>query len=679
MLKNFLSGFLAFMFLACVADGARAKTETIQAFWDTDNTVNQPINNAETVKIPDMAVDFDSENGAVTAIRVDGETITVEGESFMPFDVNQGEKETRNEKWVAWNNTEFLGLELLDVQTAVTRWKTGGWTVELFWILDSQRKMLGRKTCVRWDGDEEVKIRALWWRFPTLKGEESSYFYVPGQFPPKKVTLAELTQKQTAWERPGILQIAENRTAVFFMDYLDPTLDRGSTEVIRKGENGIQVTQVFNILGRMKSGTVQELGTTWMWVLSTDGESTLSEIHRGMAALGHTVPEGRPAEFQNMLLYSFHPGGSIGSNMQDLGGFSSAIPFVDRISATGANAVWMLPLESNGIYWPNDYYRFQDGLGTGDEFRALVKRMHDRGIYVMQDCVPHGGSNTYDRAKQHPEWLVYDEDGSTFHYWCFDFNWPTWREYMKNVAKYYMETYGVDGYRIDAVSGSKVPNWNPEIPYARASFAKLQAGFNMQKSIREGVKEVSPTHGGTLAEVGEDCFGLVSDAIYDFSGCYQVFQASRGMSAKEYVPALRRWLHECRLGGPKGMLRMRHSESHDSLRSQLWYGTTQARAIVALTAFIDGIPLLYQGQDVGNLETYAKIFAVRKALPEMQNAAYDYLGMEVPDGVFAVAYEKDGLRSVGLINFNSLPVRFNLAVSATEAENTPEKVSEKMS
>ncbi|MGN1274021.1 MAG: hypothetical protein ACI4UF_05470 [Thermoguttaceae bacterium] len=137
-----------------------------------------------------------------------------------------------------------------------------------------------------------------------------------------------------------------------------------------------------------------------------------------------------------------------------------------------------------------------------------------------------------------------------------------------------------------------------------------------------------------------------------------MFQASRSLPPAEYVKDLRRWLYECRLGGLKDQLRMRHSESHDSLRSQLWYGVRPSRAIVALTAMVDGIPLLYQGQEVGNIETYAKIFAIRKALPEMQNANYDYMSVPAPDGVFAVAYEKDGLRSVGFLNFNETPVRF---------------------
>jgi len=642
------------------------------------------LTSAKTVTLSDgkaLEADFDSETGLLAAIRFNGETLTVPNDHYMPFDLDQGEKETRNEKWVAWGKTEFLSLEQTDAQTVETRWKAdGNWNVSLFWTLDPNRQMLGRRVKITWNGPEEVKIRAFWWRFPSLKTDETAYFFMPGQFPPQKFPVSPDFGKHTAWDRPGIVQLSPTCSAIFFMDYTDPTLDSGSTEFSLTGEKdqpGLQTSQVFSMMGRVKPGNTQELGTTWLWFLPTDGENALRKLQDGYARLGIVCPAGTPKEFREMLLFSFHPGGWIGSNLQDLGGFRKAVPYVDRIVESGANAVWMLPVEDRGIYWPRDYYKFQEGLGTGDEYRALVKRMHDCGLYVMQDCVPHGGSNSFERAKQHPEWLVYDEDGSTFDYWCFDFNWPTWREYMKNVAKHYMREYGIDGYRIDAVGGSKIPNWNPEIPYARASFSKLQAGFNMQRSIREGVKEENPQRGGTLAEVGNDFFGLTSDAVYDFSGCYTVFQASRFQKPAEYVKNLRRWFYECRLGGLKDQLRMRHAESHDSLRSQLWYGVQPARAIVALTAMVDGIPLLFQGQEVGNIETYAKIFAIRKALPEMRNANYDYLGVPAPDGVFAVGYEKDGLRSVGFLNFNETPVQFTFKAEKAPAEkDAPSEVTE---
>jgi len=632
----------------------------------------------------EVLVDFDSETGGIQKLEFHGKSWIPEGDSFMPCDISQGVKETTDQKWIAWKNTEFIGLEQPDPKTVILRYRTGGWTVALTWFWDSEKKMLGRKVKFFWEGGEEIKIRAFWWRFPTFLCEDGAYFFTPGQFPPQKYLIAEMNGKRSCWDRPGIVQLAKDCSLIFIHDHADPTMDQGGTEFDRKvlpgeaktaadpgnsspetgGMIGVQVTQVFNIMGRIRPGDTQELGTTYLAFFAGDGEAALNSVHDCFERLGRTVPKDRPEVFQKLLLYSFHPGGSIGSNMQDLGGFSAALPFVDRIAETGANSVWMLPLEDRGIYWPRDYYRFQDGLGTGDEYRALVKRMHERGFYVMQDCVPHGGSNEFERAKQHPEWLVYDEDGSTFHYWCFDFNWPTWREYMKNVAKHYMKNYGVDGYRIDAVSGSKIPNWNPEIPYARASFAKLQAGFNMQRSIREGVKEESPVRGGVLAEVGNDFFGSVSDAVYDFAGCYQVFQSLRQDSPEVFVQNIRRWFHECRMGSMKGLLRMRHSESHDSVRSQYWYGTNAARAVVALTAMADGIPLIYQGQEVGNIETYARLFAVRKALPEMQNANFDYLGVPAPDGVWAVGYEKDGGRSVGFINFNDTPIEFELDVNA---------------
>lgn len=632
-----------------------------------ENTAAADVILGDSSETSGLKVVFNAENGQIQSVTFRGKERLIPNDAYMPFDFCQGEKDSRNGQWIAWNHTEFQGLEKCGERTVAARYSVGEWKVELIFFLDSDLEMLGRRMKITWNGGNELKIRAFWWRYPTLAVSEGASLWYPGDFPPQKTPISSLKEKRSkGFDHPSILQLADDCSALLFHNMRDPHADAGGSEFSLKGENGLQISQVYEILGRMKPGDSQELGTAYLWFVPETGDAALAHVHELYAHLGLTVPQDRPAEFQNLLLYSFHPGGWIGSNLQDLGGFSASIPFADRIAETGSNAVWMLPLEDRGIYWPRDYYKFQDGLGTGEEYKALVARLHERGLYVMQDCVPHGGSDKFERAKQHPEWLVYDEDGATFDYWCFDFNWPSWREYMKNVAKHYMKNYGVDGYRIDAVGGSKIPNWNPDIPYERASFSKIQAGFNMQASIREGVKEENPRHGGTLAEVGTDIFGVTSDAVYDFSGCYNVFHAVRFRSAEDFVSNVRQWLYESRLGAVEGLLRLRHSESHDSLRSQLWYGVKPARAVVALTAFIDGIPLLFQGQDVGNLEEYHRIFAVRSALPEMQNARYDYRSVAVPPGVFAAAYEKDGLKSVGLINFNDTPVRFRLAVPDTK-------------
>ena len=188
-----------------------------------------------------------------------------------------------------------------------------------------------------------------------------------------------------------------------------------------------------------------------------------------------------------------------------------------------------------------------------------------------QDCVPHGGSNTFPRAKEHPEWLAQNEDGSTLDYWCFDFNWPTWIDYMRDVVTFYTREYGLDGFRIDACGGSKIPNWNPAIPYARASHAQAQGGLAMQRALRQAVKAIRPD-GANLAEVGASIHGTVSDSTYDFNLCYEVLHDFRKVPADVFVPRLRRWLHEQQCAEVPDLVRMRHLESHDSLRSGLWYG-----------------------------------------------------------------------------------------------------------
>ncbi len=139
----------------------------------------------------------------------------------------------------------------------------------------------------------------------------------------------------------------------------------------------------------------------------------------------------------------------------------------------------------------------------------------------------------------------------------------------------------------------------------------------------------------------------------------------RNLAPAVWVQQIRRTLHEEQFSEVKDMLRLRHSESHDSLRSELWFGTEPMRALVALTAYIHGLPLIYQEQEVGNIEAFRKIFEVRARLPELQAGDADYLGVSVPDGVFACRRFKDGKESIVLINFNFKPVSFDLDLGST--------------
>jgi hypothetical protein len=602
-----------------------------------------------------LSVAWEAETGRVSAIRYRDELLTATADASPTFDLRDDAGWLIGPRRV---KARRLKESHPDPQTTLIGVEAGSWEVLLRYQVDPRQATLAQSATVTWHGASPTKLKGFWFGLPPLAlGKESSFFF-PGAYPPKRYAGDALRpdDRRGAWESPAslIVQLAPARSMIFLSDELAAAADRASVSAQQR-EGGLQVSQAFAVQSRMNPGQSQEIGTAWLTIAEADGEAALRRIPQWMQAHGHVTPADRPAWFRDAVIYSFHPGGTIGAQFKDLGGFHAAGPLVDDVAALGATAVWIMPIEDAAVYHPRDYYKFQDGLGTAEEYRDLVARAHRLGLHVLQDIVPHGGRNDYPRAKEHPEWLVFDEDGSTLSYWCYDFNWPTWREYMAGVASHYVRQFGVDGYRVDAVGGSRIPNWNPQIPYARASFAQLQGGLNMLRSLRGAVKEAKPD-GGILAEVQGSVYGAASDAVYDFTGCYTVQHDLRKLPPDQFVDRLRRWLHEQQYTEVPDLLRLRHVESHDSLRGQLWYGVEPMRAMMALTAWIHGVPLVYHEMESGHSRTFRRIFAIRRVLPELCGGDADYLSVQTPPGVFACLRTAGEGASVVLVNFCGTPL-----------------------
>lgn len=602
-----------------------------------------------------LALDLDAGSGAWLALRVDGAPLVAGEAGSAPFDLGEDGRRILSDRRLP------ITLESAEVRDGalVTTYRCGDWRVALRWRLWPERALLARTAEVTWLGAAPTKLRGFWFQTPPAAMDAAGSYLAPGRYPPERRLGRDLAAGRGygfgGSLAPLVAQTTPSRALVWLTDDLTPGSDHTSGYVAEQA-GAIGVSQRFDAQARMKSGDTQVIGDAHLWAQACDGEQALRRLHTWMKWVGQVVPADRSPWFPDTVLYSLHPGGTIGSGFHDLGGFGPATKALDRIADLGCNAIWLLPLEDRSPYLPNDYYRFADGLGTGEQYKALVARAHSLGLKVLQDCVPHGGNNTNERAKAHPEWLLQDENGGTLDYWCFDFNSPTWREYMAGVARHYVSTYGVDGYRVDAVGGSKIANWNPQLPYARGSFAQLQGGLNMLRSLRGAVKALKPD-GGLLAETQGSAYGTAADAVYDFDGCYNVFQDLRRQPADVFVARLRRWLHEQDCAEAEGLLRLRHIESHDSLRATQWYGVGGARALMALSAWIPGVPLVYQEGEEGHRDAFRRIFAIRKALPELSRGAADYLSVQAPPTVFACLRTLGAQQSVVLINFGADEIR----------------------
>ncbi|MFN3422872.1 MAG: alpha-amylase family glycosyl hydrolase, partial [Armatimonadota bacterium] len=278
------------------------------------------------------------------------------------------------------------------------------------------------------------------------------------------------------------------------------------------------------------------------------------------------VPSDRPNWVHKVALYSFDAGGTIGSDFKDLGGFAMAqkvlLPIVHSL---GFGAIWLLPIEDRSPYHPRDYYRIRDGLGTPEEYKALISEAHRLGLKVWQDIVPHGGSPEHGRVRGNkPWWLVFDEEGNALNYWCFDFREPEWQRYIEEVAEHYVRTFKIDGFRVDAVGGSRTMNWRrqgfppsekvpsnvpadwwrselakiggqvPPLPYERGSLTLREGGLQMLQVIRKATRKHNPD-GAILGEVGTAPYMQEADVIYDFALGHNYLMRLRDFSAAEFV------------------------------------------------------------------------------------------------------------------------------------------------
>jgi hypothetical protein len=222
----------------------------------------------------------------------------------------------------------------------------------------------------------------------------------------------------------------------------------------------------------------------------------------------------------------------------DLRGIINAL---DYIKGLGVNTLWMTPvfdakdgsggpiLQSTG-YFATNYFKIEPRFGNEATFKELVDKAHSKGLYVILDGVfGHHGGVTQPSPNGHlPQ-------GQASHV-----SYPGSLPYFTEVAKYWIEKYGIDGWRLDQC------------------YQLNQNGHNYLKEIRIAVEEAAAKRKaagerwGILGHVlGEDWSGI--DAInrqtysgdglksaFDFPARYNIVQGiaqeesgagDRGMSS----------------------------------------------------------------------------------------------------------------------------------------------------
>jgi cyclomaltodextrinase / maltogenic alpha-amylase / neopullulanase len=272
----------------------------------------------------------------------------------------------------------------------------------------------------------------------------------------------------------------------------------------------------------------------------------------------------------------------------DLNGVTSRL---DELHSLGVNILWLMPIHPYGQvkkkgslgspYAVRDYYAIDPPLGTKDDLRRLVAEVHKRQMKVIIDIVANHTS--WDSVMMaHQDFYKKDKEGHvTYPYdWtdvaALDYANPKLRRYMTDMLIYWIKDFDLDGYRCDAAGEIPTDFWEA----ARVELERVKPDIMM------------------LAEASKPEL-LKSAFDIDYSWPLLATMNDVIMSGQP-ATAVQSLVDQQQKLFPQGALHMRVSDDHDELRATTRYGYPGAIAASALMFTLDGVPLIYNGMEVGD-------------------------------------------------------------------------------
>ena len=321
---------------------------------------------------------------------------------------------------------------------------------------------------------------------------------------------------------------------------------------------------------------------------------------------------------------------------------------------------------SLGSYYSvKDYKAVNPEFGTMDDFKALVNKAHEMGFKVIIDWVANhtGWDNQW--IVDHKDWYTQDSLGNVIPPnpdWSdiadLNFDSQPMRRAMIDAMDFWVRATNIDGFRCDVAWGVPQDFWE-------AATASL-----------DSIKQVY-----MLAE-DEDHPGLLEKAFesnYAWKLHHIVNEVAQGKKTaadiqKYYTDSVSRYA--------KGSFPMQFITNHDE---NSWAGSEYERmgeavkTLATLTFTIEGIPLIYSGQEAGlkqrllffekdtinwsNLEMqkfYQSLVSLKKNNAALWNGVAGgpkkFVETSAPQQVLAFTREKDGNQLLAIFNLSAQPV-----------------------
>jgi glycosidase len=262
-----------------------------------------------------------------------------------------------------------------------------------------------------------------------------------------------------------------------------------------------------------------------------------------------------------------------------------------RLKEMGVDILWLMPIYPIGelnrkgtlgsYYSIKDYKAINPEFGTMEDFKHLVKKVHEMGMKLILDWVANHTSWDNSWIKEHPEWYTRDSLGNFVapYDWTdvADLNYDNkeMRDAMIDALKFWVVEADVDGYRCDVAGEVPTDFW--------------------EEAVSE-LREIKPVF--MLAESEEPEH---HNEAFDMTYAWELHHLMN-MIAKGEAPAdtiVDYYERQDKRFPPKAY-RMIFTSNHDE---NSWNGTEfermgdGAQAFAVLSATLPGMPLIYSGQE----------------------------------------------------------------------------------
>ncbi len=287
------------------------------------------------------------------------------------------------------------------------------------------------------------------------------------------------------------------------------------------------------------------------------------------------------------------------------GNFKGIQARLDSIKALGVNVLWLMPIHPIGVlnsvgqmgspYSIKNFTEVSAEYGTLADLQNLVKEAHNRNMAVIIDWVANHTAWDNPWITAHPEWYTKDAAGKIIipagTNWNdvadLNFDNAIMRTFMISAMKYWVLKANIDGFRCDHADGVPADFWRQAID----SLALLP---NRQYILLAEGARANHFWAGFQMNYGWDFYAQLKTAYKVNGSPAALINAHKN----EYSPI------------PTSATKLRFTTNHDESAwddtpINLFGGKAGAMSAFVLATYVGGVPLLYNGQEVGRADKTA--------------------------------------------------------------------------